>query len=125
MVLVPGHGGGAVFHEDQGDGVPVEYRVDDTGKPGMEKSGIAEKHHHTSRVVEKRQPRSHSRGRPHAHKQFTGVVRRLKPQGVAADIRDGDILLFECLLDGVKRTAVAASRTHLGRTLRDRVHYRK
>ena len=37
MILMPGHGGGAVFHEHHGDIMPVENRIDDAGKACMEK----------------------------------------------------------------------------------------
>ena len=46
MILVPGHGGGTVFHNNQGDGVIVEEGIDDSRQTGMIKSGIAYKGHH-------------------------------------------------------------------------------
>ncbi len=52
MLLVPGHGRGAVFHDDQGQVVLIENGIDDARDAGMEKGRIAEKGHDLAVAVE-------------------------------------------------------------------------
>lgn len=92
VVLVSGHGRGAVFHENQGKIVPVEQGIDDAGQAGVEKSGISQESDHRPPVVEKRQSGSDARGRAHAHEHLADLVRRQVSQGVAADIGHGDVV---------------------------------
>ena len=121
MVLVAGHGGRAVFHENQGDGVAVENGIDDAGQGGMKEGRITHEGDHLAAGVEQAQTAGHGRRCPHAHEQLAHLVWRQKAQGVAADVRHGDIGGGKGLLDGVKGAAVAASRTHLGRPVGRRI----
>ncbi|KAF5028251.1 hypothetical protein DSECCO2_661020 [anaerobic digester metagenome] len=115
VVLVPGHGRGAVLHEHQGQVVPVEERVDDARQPGVVEGRVAQEGHDLARVVEEGQARTHARGRAHAQEHFPHAVRLHEAQGVAADVGHGDGPFGQGLLYGVEGAAMAAARTHLGR----------
>jgi len=52
MILMAGHGGGAVFHQHQGQVMLVEQSVDDTGDAGVKKGGVTEKGDHRALIVE-------------------------------------------------------------------------
>ena len=66
--------------------------------------------------VEKRETGTDARRCAHAHHDLPHLIRRKIPQGVATDIGNRNILTGKGFLDGMKCTAMTASRTHLGRT---------
>jgi len=52
MVLVSGHGGGAVFHEHQGHSVPIEQGIENSGQPRVKEGGVAHKSDYFAGIIE-------------------------------------------------------------------------
>ena len=119
VILVAGHGGGAVFHNHQGQPVVIEQGVDDTGNTGMEEGGVAEEGDYPAAVIMQGQPSTDTGGGTHAEQHLTHAVGILTTERMAADVGHGDgLIIAKGLFDGMKGAAMAASRTHLGRPWR-------
>ncbi len=110
MILVTGHGGCAVFHQNEGNRVAIENRIDDPRKSGMIKCRIAQKSHNLALRIKERQPCADAGGCPHAHQKLAHLIGRKKSQGMAANVRNGNVRIFQGFFNGVKCAAMAAAR---------------